>query len=186
LLISSWSVNKHGRHRQFLFLIGWFLKKSSLLKLLGQMNWNLVGSIYWRSSIKKAITGNSCFKSCLLISLSQMNWNLVGSIYRRFCIKFPQSTMKGEWAHWASSYLDFYLAREIKYRQACLSDPLYIMTSFVSQPYLFLHSVFPCIRPLYNDPLSNATNDRVLWVTILHITVTTIRRLLSNRKLDNK
>jgi hypothetical protein len=28
----SWSVNKHGCHRQFLFLIGWFLKKSSLLK----------------------------------------------------------------------------------------------------------------------------------------------------------
>ena len=27
LLISSRSVNKHGHHRQFLFLIGWFLKK---------------------------------------------------------------------------------------------------------------------------------------------------------------
>ena len=26
LLISSRSVNKHGHHRQFLFLIGWFLK----------------------------------------------------------------------------------------------------------------------------------------------------------------
>ena len=68
--------------------------------------------------------------------------------------------------------------------QTCLSDPLCITTSFVSRPYLFLPSVFPCIRPLYNDPLSNATNDRVLWVKILHIT--TIRRLLSNRKLDNK
>jgi hypothetical protein len=31
LLISSRSINKHGRHRQFLFLIGWFLKKSSPL-----------------------------------------------------------------------------------------------------------------------------------------------------------
>jgi hypothetical protein len=30
----------------------------------------------------------------------------------------------------------------------------------------------------------NATNDHVLWVKILHIT--TIRGLLSNRKLDNK
>jgi hypothetical protein len=27
LVISSWSVNKHGHHRPFLFLIGWFLKK---------------------------------------------------------------------------------------------------------------------------------------------------------------
>ena len=52
LLISSRSVNKHGHHRPFLFLIGWFLKKSSPLKALGQMNQNLVGSILGRSSIK--------------------------------------------------------------------------------------------------------------------------------------
>ena len=64
------------------------------------------------------------------------------------------------------------------YSQTCLSDPLYIMTSFVSRPYLFLPSIFPCIRPLYNNPLSN---ERVLWVKILHIT--TIRGLLSNQKL---
>ena len=71
-----------------------------------------------------------------------------------------------------------------RYSQTCLSDPLYITTSFVSRPYLFPLSVFPCIQPLYNDQLSNATNDRVLWVKILHITI--IKRLLSNRKLDNK
>jgi hypothetical protein len=41
--ISSRSVNKHGRHRQFLFLIGPFLRnKSSPLKPLVQMNQNLV------------------------------------------------------------------------------------------------------------------------------------------------
>jgi hypothetical protein len=45
LFISSRSVNKHGHHRQFLFLIGRYLKKSSL-KLPSQMNRNLVGSIY--------------------------------------------------------------------------------------------------------------------------------------------
>jgi hypothetical protein len=39
-----------------LFLIGQFKKKSSLLKPLGQMNRNLVGSIYGRSSINNAIT----------------------------------------------------------------------------------------------------------------------------------
>jgi hypothetical protein len=54
VLISSQSVYKHGRHRPFLFLIGWFLKKSSPLKPLGQMNRNLVGSILGRSSIKNA------------------------------------------------------------------------------------------------------------------------------------
>jgi hypothetical protein len=63
LLISSRSVNKHGHHRQFLFLIGRYLKKSPPLKLPSQMNRNLVGSIY---------------------------------MYGRFCIKFPQSRMKGE------------------------------------------------------------------------------------------
>ena len=52
--ISSRSVNKHGRHRPFLFLIDWFLK-SSPLKPLVQMNRNLVGSIYGRSSIKLLI-----------------------------------------------------------------------------------------------------------------------------------
>jgi hypothetical protein len=51
LLISSQSINKHGRHRQFLFLIVRFLKKSSTLKQLGQMDRNVVGSIYGRSSM---------------------------------------------------------------------------------------------------------------------------------------
>jgi hypothetical protein len=37
---------------------------------------------------------------------------------------------------------------DVQYSQTCLSDPLYITTSFVSRPNLFLPSVFPCIRPL--------------------------------------
>ena len=55
IALLSRSINKHGHHRQFLFLIGWFLKKSSPLKLLGQMNQNLVGNIYGRSSINNVI-----------------------------------------------------------------------------------------------------------------------------------
>ena len=58
--------------RRFLFLIGLFLKKSSALKPHGQMNRNLVGSIYGRSSYKEcsfwpnlltniATTDDSCF-----------------------------------------------------------------------------------------------------------------------------
>ena len=46
LFISSRSINKHGHHRQFFFLIGRNRKKSSPLKLPTQMNRNLVGSIY--------------------------------------------------------------------------------------------------------------------------------------------
>ena len=55
LLISSRSVNKHGRHRQFLFLDGQFLKKINyVLQPLSQMNRILVGSISGRSSINNA------------------------------------------------------------------------------------------------------------------------------------
>ena len=65
------SINKHGHHRWFLFLIGLFLKTSPL-KPHSQMNRNLVGSIYGRSSIKIAnsvpypltniaTTGDYCF-----------------------------------------------------------------------------------------------------------------------------
>ena len=47
LLIPFWSVNKHGHNRQFLFLIGRFLKQLFL--------WNhLVRSIYGRSTIENA------------------------------------------------------------------------------------------------------------------------------------
>ena len=43
---------RYGRQGQFLFLIGYCLKKSSPLKLLGKMEPNLAGSIYVRSSVK--------------------------------------------------------------------------------------------------------------------------------------
>jgi hypothetical protein len=47
-------MNKHGHHRQFLFLIGRLKKQSSPLKPLGQMNQDIVGSIYGRFSIQIA------------------------------------------------------------------------------------------------------------------------------------
>ena len=52
------------------------------------------------------------------------------------------------------------------YSQTCLSDPLHITTSCVIRPNLFLPCVFPFIWPLYNDPLSNATNDHVFRVVV--------------------
>jgi hypothetical protein len=91
LLICSLSISKHGYHRI------------------------LVGSIYWMSSMKIAhfvpIGWQTWPPHVILVSdwsiskksspwklLSHMNQNLVGSIYiyGRFCIKFPQSRMKGE------------------------------------------------------------------------------------------
>jgi hypothetical protein len=69
-----------------------------LLKPIGQMNWNLVESIYGMSSLKSAhfvmiyyqtwpSTGNACFwlanlkKSPPLKTLGQINRNMAGSIY---------------------------------------------------------------------------------------------------------
>ena len=87
-------------------------KKSSPLKLLGQMNRNMVASIYGMSSMKIAhfvpIGYQTWLPHAILVSvwsiskkssplklLSHMNRILVGSIYMygRFCIKFPQSKL---------------------------------------------------------------------------------------------
>ena len=53
------SVNKHGQHRKCVLLIGRILKQSSTPKPLGQMNRNVVGSIYGRPSIKIANFGSA-------------------------------------------------------------------------------------------------------------------------------
>jgi hypothetical protein len=78
---------------------------------LRQINRNLAGSIYWMSSMKIAhfvpfgwqtwpilVSDWLISKKSSLKLPSQMNRNLIWSIYMygRFCIKFPQSRMKGE------------------------------------------------------------------------------------------
>ena len=91
------------------------VSESSPLKPLGQMNQNLVWRIYGMSSMKIAhfvpIGWQTWPPHAILVSdwsiskkssplklLSHMNRNLLGRIYMygRFCIKLPQSRMKGE------------------------------------------------------------------------------------------
>ena len=104
------STNKYGCQGQFLFLIGYCLKKSSPLKLLGKMEPNLAGSIYVRSSIKllhlvpfgqqtwppRLIFFSDWLmlkKSSPLKQLGQTEPNLAGSIYVR-----SKPGIDGTWA----------------------------------------------------------------------------------------
>jgi hypothetical protein len=122
LLILFRSINKHGRHRQFLFLIGRFLKifssetarrffrnqpirnknglwRPCLLTDRDEMSnlyrWPSINDSY-QLSVHLVKRFQNFYKFSSLKLLSQMNRNLAGSTYGRFCIKIPQSRMKGE------------------------------------------------------------------------------------------
>ena len=79
LVISSRSVNKHGHHRQFLFLIGQYLKNLLL--------WNCLAK--WTETCSEAST---CMEGCVLRFL-KAEWNMSdtgsGSVnFHVFCYIF--------------------------------------------------------------------------------------------------
>ena len=125
--ILLWSITKHGHHRQFLFLIGRFLKIFSS-EPLGQMNRNLVGSIYGMASIKIAhfapIRVQAWLPQANLVSGWLVSKNLLWNCLAKwtetwweaptFCMEGSVlSFLKAEWkvsdtgsAHWAYRMLE--------------------------------------------------------------------------------
>jgi hypothetical protein len=92
VLILSQSINKHGHHRWFLFLIGWFLKN--------QVSYHLAKRFQRKSCFRnRPIRNKNClWRPCLLMDQNGMSnshrgpsidviRNLVGSIYGKSSYK---------------------------------------------------------------------------------------------------
>ena len=106
LLILSRSIDRHGCQRQFFFWLA-YLKKSSPLKPFGQMNQNLVWSIYGRSSIKIAHFVLICPQTWPPQATLVSDWLISKKKSSPRKQLVPQNRMKGEWHR--LSNLEFYL-----------------------------------------------------------------------------
>ena len=80
MLIPSRSINKHGHHRRFLFLIGWFLAH-----LTQRVMWAI--TITWRLSSSSVVRRKLFQKSSPLKVLDQWKPNLVWIITRVSSLK---------------------------------------------------------------------------------------------------
>jgi hypothetical protein len=102
LLFSSWSVNKHGHYRQFLFLVGRFLKTFSETAWSNKTNFTRI--IYGSSFIRFLPFSRWDKQTCLLWGILVSDWlklkkivssktrshnELLLCYFGRSCTKFP-------------------------------------------------------------------------------------------------
>jgi hypothetical protein len=103
---------KTSHHRQFLFLIGWNLKKifssetrrhnelllyrNNVWKILFKISIFCADHTTYMVAICSSWLWLADLEKSPLKPFGKINWNLVGSTYRSFCKKFPQNKMTGE------------------------------------------------------------------------------------------
>ena len=137
LLFSSRSISKHCRHRQIVFLIGWFLKNLLLWNRFAK--WTEISRNHlWKVLCKDCsfcpVSLRNMDATAILVSdwsfsknLGQINRNLVGRFYVRFSIKNIHFILICEqtWPSWQFLFLVSQFLKNLLWRNclACTKCP---------------------------------------------------------------
>ena len=112
LLISSWSINKHGHHRQFLFLIGWFLNfqdEDYFHKIKGY----IITPTCFQTQKAKIGTSLFCMWRVYFMGIWCLFFNeFLRKIYDRNYIAITiKGTKKGDFKFWCEFFIELIVLR---------------------------------------------------------------------------